>query len=142
MSFEKDKTERDSRTFAIIGAAMEVHAILGCGFIESVYHEALALELDVRAIPFRREVQLEVFYKSRRLPNGFRVDFLCYDRVVVELKALSRLTTTDEAQIINYLKATDCEVGLLINFGTLSLEYRRFVRSRPSDKPGVSTDAT
>ncbi len=131
--------ERDARTYAIIGAAMEVHGHLGCGFLEAVYQEALAIEFERRGIPYRREVELPVFYKGTRLNTAYRADFLCYDAVVVELKALSKLSGTEESQILNYLKATGHATGLLLNFGTPSLEHRRFIFSK-SVKSAQSAD--
>jgi GxxExxY protein len=102
----KDFTERDPRTYAIIGAAIEVHRHLGCGFLEPVYQEALALELGRRNIPFRREVRLAVHYQDQLLETSYCVDFICFESVIVELKALVRMSGTEEAQVINYLKAT------------------------------------
>ena len=98
-------------------------------FLNPVYQEALALELSKREIPFNREVKLAVFYKEVRLNTPYRVDFICFDGIAVELKALARLSSTEEAQIINYLKASGHEIGLLLNFGTRSLEYKRFILS-------------
>jgi GxxExxY protein len=117
----------DPRTFAIIGAVMEVHRQLGCGFLEPVYQEALAIELAARGVPHRREVELPIHYKGQRLNTSYRADFLCYDSVIIELKALGKLSGTEEAQILNYLKASGHEVGLLLNFGGPSLEYKRFI---------------
>lgn len=120
-------TERDSRTYKIIGAAMEVHRQLGCGFLEPVYQEAFALELKNREIPYSRELKFPVSYKGQRLNNHYRPDFICYDAVIVELKALSSLSSIEESQLINYLKVTGYHTGLLLNFGARSLQQRRFV---------------
>lgn len=117
----------DPQTFAIIGAAMAVHQELGAGFLESVYQEALAIEFGLQGIPFRQEVKLPVMYKGHLLTKVFRVDFICFDEVLVELKAQNTLAGPDESQIINYLKAGTCDRGLLLNFGTKSLQHRRFV---------------
>jgi GxxExxY protein len=124
--------ENDPRTYAIIGAAMEVHRQLGCGFLEAVYQEALQIELAARGIPFRPQVELPIRYKGSLLLTFYKADLLCYEAVVVELKALARLSGVEEAQVINYLKATGHEVGLLLNFGRPSLEYKRLILSRRS----------
>ncbi|HWF89629.1 MAG TPA: GxxExxY protein [Pyrinomonadaceae bacterium] len=120
-------TQRDPRTYQIIGAAMEVHRQLGCGFLETVYQEALALEFKSREIPFKRELLFPVTYKGLRLRTEYRPDFICFDSVIVELKALSSLSPVQESQLINYLKVTGLQTGLLLNFGARSLEQRRLV---------------
>ncbi len=119
----------DSRTFAILGAAMEVHRALGPGFLEAVYQEALAVEFEARGIPFRREVELPVFYKGHPLKTTYRADFICFESVLLELKSIVKLGPNEEAQILNYLKATGYEVGPLINFAESRLAYKRFANS-------------
>jgi len=106
-----------------------VHGTLGHGFLEAVYQEALAVELESRGIPFAREPALPVHYKQRLLPCTYKADFVCYGAVIVELKAITRLTPVEHAQVINYLKATGLKRGLLVNFGTTRLEYKRLVFS-------------
>jgi GxxExxY protein len=118
---------RDPRTYKIIGAALEVHKQLGCGFLEAVYQEALAIELETQDIPFKKEVEIPVVYKGKHLSTYYRADFICYDSVVVELKALKQLGGVEEAQVLNYHKATGFETGLLLNFGAESLQRKRFI---------------
>jgi len=119
--------QKDPETFAIIGAAMEVHRELGRGFLELVYQTALALEFQERGIPFKAEMSLPIRYKSRLLTCAYRADFVCFESVIVETKAIVTLTGTDEAQLINELKATGLQRGLLLNFGAVSLEHKRLV---------------
>ena len=121
---------RDEQTYAIIGAAMAVHRELGHGFLEAVYQDALTLEFAGRHIPFVREAELPITYTGTVLQTGYRVDFICFENVVVELKALNQLTSKGESQLINYLKASGMQRGLLLNFGTESLQYKRMVFSR------------
>ena len=122
-----DTPMRDTQTHAIIGAAMAVHGELGHGFLEAVYQEALGLEFAARGIEFQREVALPVHYRDAVLACSYRADFLCYGDVVVELKAIDKLTAGDYAQVINYLKAARRHKALLLNFGAPSLEYKRLV---------------
>jgi GxxExxY protein len=125
----------DPRTFAIIGAAMEVHRHLGCGFAEPIYQDALEIELRLRGIPFQRENEVKVFYKEEELRNRYKPDFICFGEVIVELKALVALSGTEELQVMNYLKATGFKVGLLLNFGNPSLEFDRYVWSTRWNPP-------
>jgi GxxExxY protein len=108
---------------------MEVHRQLGCGFLEPVYQEAFAIELVNCDIPFRRELKFPITYKGRSLVTYYRPDFICFESVIVELKALGRLSSIEESQLINYLKVSGYHTGLLLNFGARSLEQRRFVLS-------------
>lgn len=115
--------------YAIIGAAIEVHRELGHGFAEPVYQEALEIELKDRGIPFESQKTLVIYYKGRMLTKHYVADFVCYGQIIVEIKALTKLSGTEEAQLLNYLKATGLRVGLLINFGSRGkLEWKRFVR--------------
>jgi len=115
-------------SFAIIGAAMEVHNILGSGFLEAVYQVALEKEFTLRGIPFEHKVKLPVSYKDE-LIGEYEADLIVDGKIVVELKSLSRLNSAHEAQAIHYLTATGLQLALLINFGTGSLEYRRVIKS-------------
>ncbi len=122
-------TIEDPQTYAIIGAALTVHQELGPGFLENVYHEALAIELEQRAIPFKHEVELSIFYRGRPLNTTYRTDFICFDVIIVELKALPAISRREKAQVLNYLKAANFRRGLLINFGSTSLEHARLVNN-------------
>lgn len=114
-------------SYAIIGACLEVHNTLGCGFLEPVYQEALTLEFQQQGIPFEREKEFMISYKGLLLPKTYIVDFLCYGKIIVELKALSQFTGDHMAQVLNYLKASSFKLGLLINFGARSLQHERIV---------------
>ena len=122
-----DFEKRDEQTYAIIGAAMKVHRELGHGFLEAVYQEAFAIELKKKGIQFQREVHIPIYYDGVRLSTHYQADFLCFESVIIELKALSKLTGTEEAQVINYLKATKLQKALLLNFGSRSMEHKRLV---------------
>ncbi len=108
---------------------MEVHKVLGFGFLEPVYQEAMEMELKARSIPFKAQVPLTILYKGQELKRQYIADLVCYGQIIVELKALERLSGREEAQLLNYLKAASFPVGLLINFGgSTKLEWKRFVR--------------
>ena len=115
-------------TYAIIGAAMEVHTELGPGFLEAVYQEAFELELLKEKIPYEREKIINIFYKKEKLKKEYTADFFCFGKIIVELKALSSLNGDHEAQLLNYITATKTKVGLLINFGAKSLEHKRMIK--------------
>ena len=104
-----------------------MHRILGCGFLEAVYQEALSIKFALQKMPFQKEVELPVHYKDKVLQVSYRADFVCFEEIIVELKALRQLSGQEEAQLINYLKATGLKKGLLLNFGEESLKYKRFV---------------
>ena len=108
---------------------MEVHKELGCGFLEPVYQEALEREFVIQKISYQSQPFVEIKYKGKALIKKYQPDFMCYEDIIVEIKALSGLSGNEEAQTLNYLKATGCEIGLLINFGTRSLEYKRLIHS-------------
>ena len=115
-------------TYAIIGAAMDVYYRLGCGFLEPVYQEALELELGLRKIPFTAQTRLPIRYKDYQLKKKYRADFVCFERIIVEIKAQTALVAVDWAQLLNYLKASEFRVGLLFNFGSsVTLEKKRLI---------------
>ena len=113
--------------YKIIGACMNVHRELGQGFLEAVYQEALALEFIEQKIPFIKESKIDIYYKENILEQYYVADFICYENIIVELKAVTSLEPPHTAQVLNYLKATDLGLGLLVNFGTSSLESKRLV---------------
>lgn len=121
--------ERSQETFVLIGAAMEVHRRLGCGLPEKIYQDAFEVELRHRSIPYEREKHFNVSYRDIKLSHDFYSDFLCFGCVVVELKATSVIEDIHKAQVISYLKASKIRVGMLFNFGELSLIYERFYNS-------------
>ena len=117
--------------FAIVGAAMEVHNVLGCGFLEPVYQEALEIELSKRKITHTPQKQLPIYYKGHRLKRAYVPDYIAFEKIVIEIKAINTLSSLEESQLLNYLKASNLKVGLLLNFGANSLEWKRMVRSKP-----------
>jgi len=106
---------------------MEVHKNLGPGFLEPVYQEALKIEMEERNIPFIKEALLDIFYKGKIMDKRYLADFICYKEIIIELKACEKLIPSHISQVVNYLKATDKPLGLLINFGSKSLQYKRVI---------------
>ena len=128
---QTDADRRDPETYAIIGAAMEVHGQLGCGFLEPVYQECLAIEFEYQGIPAIPKPSLTLSYRERILTQVYQPDFVCFQKIIVELKAASELVDEHRAQLLNYLHATGFELGLLVNFGHYpKLEYERIARTQ------------
>jgi len=116
-------------SFNIVGACMAVHRELGCGFLEAVYQEALEEEFKLRNIPYIREPLLTITYKGKLLNKKYQADFICYENIIVELKALSELNSVHQSQLINYLKASKMKLGVLVNFGQKSLISKRVLNN-------------
>ena len=117
---------------------MNVHRELGCGFLEKVYQEALEREFITEGIPYQREVKLRITYKGIPLQQEYIADFVCYGRIIIELKAISKLTDVERAQVINYLKATGYELGILANFGEIKLKTERFCNMKTNADAKIS----
>ena len=109
---------------------MTVHSELGSGLLEAIYQEALEEEFKIINLSYTREAPLEVFYKNKPLNKKYQADFICQNKIIIELKAVSHLEKSHESQIINYLNITKIKVGLLVNFGKNKLEYKRFVNTK------------
>ena len=127
-SEEENKLLYKEESGKILNACIEVHNELGCGFLEAVYQEALEIEFKTQKIPYQREKLLPVAYKGHVLNKEYYADFVCYNDIVVELKAVATLVKAHKAQVLNYLKAADKKVGLLVNFGENSLKWERITR--------------
>ena len=115
-----------TESYSIIGACFEVYKDKGCGFLEQVYQECLGIEFECQNIPFESQRNLDIFYRGRKLEQFYKPDFICFGKIIVEIKAVQVLAKEHQAQVMNYLKATGFELGLLVNFGHYpQLEYRR-----------------
>lgn len=113
-----------------IGAAIEVHKILGSGFLEAVYQEALEIEFGLQKVPFESQLELEITYKDITLKQKYKPDFVIDNKIIIEIKSVKQITEIDKAQLHNYLKATGLKLGLLLNFGGPILEIKRIIRSK------------
>ena len=125
--------ENEELTRKIINACMEVHNELGNGFLEPVYQEALEEEFKIQGIPYVREKLLPVMYKGKQLKKEYYADFVCYDDIIVELKAVSVLSKPHKAQVLNYINAANKEIGLLINFGETKLKWERITKFKTQE---------
>ncbi len=124
-----------NKSYNIIGACMDVYNILRCGLSEPIYQDALEIEFELRNIPFDREKGLKVHYKDFVLQRTYRADFVCYDNIIVELKAIDELKSEHIAQVLNYLHITNFPLGLLINFGHKEhLEIKRLINTESTDR--------
>ena len=119
-----------NEVYALVGAAMEVHRENGSGFSEPVYQECLEMELADRMIPFEAQKEMPVYYKGRKIKKTYIADLVAHEKIIIELKALDQLTSREEAQVINYLKVSKLELGVLINFGGPSLEWKRIILTK------------
>ena len=131
-----DEIPLSDETYRILGACFEVYNELGCGFLEAVYQECLAIELGLAEIPFEKQKPLGLIYKGKTIGKSYVADFVCFDEVLVEIKAVSRLTGEHHAQTLNYLHAGGFDIGLLINFGHFpKIEYHRLLNRRLQNPP-------
>ena len=128
--YEHHKVLFKEEVYQIVGAAFEVSNTLGCGFLEAVYQEALEIEFQNSQIPFESQKRIRIAYKGNVLNKEYIADFVCHDNIVVEIKAIKKITEIEEAQLLNYLKATQMPVGLMINFGGTKLEWKRYANTR------------
>ena len=126
--------KNEELTGKIINACLEVHNELGNGFLEPVYQEALEEEFKIQNIPYEREKLLPIVYKGKILNKEYYADFICYDSIIVELKAVGTLSKPHKAQVLNYLNASNKEIGLLINFGETSLKWERITRFKKENR--------
>lgn len=127
----EEKILYKDESYQIIGICMNIHSTMGHGFLEAVYSEILEKEFIKNNIPYQREVKLNLFFKGEKLDKKYKADFVCYDGIILEIKAVSFLHENFSKQTLNYLKATNKQLGLLINFGEKSLKYKRIINLQP-----------
>lgn len=120
-------------SYQIVGLCMKIHSKLGSGFLEKVYQEVLAKELKEAEVPFKAEVKLEIFYNEEKLKKWYKADFICFDKIILEIKAQKFIGEPEYRQLRNYLKATGYNLGILVNFGTPSLTYKRIINTKPEN---------
>ncbi len=117
-------------SYKIVGAMLNVHNELGCGFLEAVYQDALEIEFSMQGIPYEREKEYDILYKGHVIDKKYRVDFVCYDKIIVELKAIDMLLSVHYSQVLNYLKMSSLKLGILANFGESKLNTQRIIREQ------------
>ena len=129
----------ESETHNILGACFEVYREKGCGFLEDVYQECLEIEFDFQKIPFFAQKEFQLRYRGQTLRQTFKSDFICHDKIILEIKAVSQLVDENRAQLLNYLNATGCQLGMLVNFGHYPrLEYERIAFTEKSCRPRLT----
>ena len=140
-NMQKEEFPLKDEGYAILGAVFEVYQEMGCGFLEAVYQECLERELHLRQVPFITQPVLSIAYKGHPLRQSYQPDLICFDKIVLELKAVSELAPEHRAQLHNYLKATGLPVGYLINFGHYpKVEFERIVRTKPQNKQNTQKE--
>lgn len=117
-------------SYKIVGAMLNVHNELGCGFLEAVYQDALEIEFSMQGIPYEREKEYDILYKGHVIDKKYRVDFVCYDKIIVELKAIDMLLSVHYSQVLNYLKMSSLKLEILANFGESKLNTQRIIREQ------------
>ena len=130
MNANKRELIYKDEVYSIVGAAMNVSKELGCGFLEAVYQEALEMEFTDCNMPFEPQKRINISYKNRMLKREYVADFICYDKIIVEIKAIKSITEIEEAQLLNYIKATKLPLGLIINFGHPKMEWKRYANTK------------
>jgi len=130
MNANKRELIYKDEVYCIVGAAMNVSKELGSGFLEAVYQEALEMEFADCNMPFEPQKRISISYKNRMLKREYIADFLCYDKIIVEIKAIKSITGIEESQLLNYLKATKLPLGLIINFGHPKMEWKRYANTK------------
>jgi GxxExxY protein len=122
-------------SYQIIGACFNVYNELGCGFLEAVYQESLEIEFEYQKIPFKSQYEVSISYREKKLKQTYKPDFICLEKIIVEIKAVSKILDEHKGQVINYLNATDFDLAILVNFGnSRKLEYERFAFTRKLKK--------
>jgi len=130
MNADKRELIYKEEVYHIVGAAMNVSMELGCGFLEAVHQESLEMEFADCNVPFEPQKRISISYKNKLLKREYVADFICYDKIIVEIKAIKGVTEIEEAQLLNYLKATELPLGLIINFGHPKMEWRRYANTK------------